>query len=175
MTLSTVLAAAAITAPMTASAGVGITMELPASSAFESLWLGYYSYYYGPSAAAGLFPSFDVRLDDIVIQIHGIETIIGLSNNDVYVGGDVFAAVLQKPVVGDWHAFLGAGGTLDALLVSEFQETTVAFGPVMPVGVWIGEHGRVALYGTLGLVISNGAGGELGLGSETALRVSVWL
>lgn len=164
------LLTALLAAPSTALAGVGVTAQLPPNSAFESLWLGYYLR--NGSGIGSSYPSFDIRSDEFVVQIQALETLTALTNNDVYLGADAFMALTSAPIAGSWEAFLGFGGSADLLLVSEFSDTSVAFGPIMPVGLRIGDDARLALYVVLGLDVIGTD--EVTLAGSGALKASVW-
>jgi hypothetical protein len=127
----------------------------------------------GPPKLGYVLPSLDIRLDELVFQIHAMETIISIGDGGdaVVFGGNGWTSLTSGTLGGQWEAFAGVGGSADMLI--DDGDLALQFGPVAPIGVRFGETPRVGIYVQPGLYLAVG-GGVAELVGDADLLVSVW-
>lgn len=123
-------------------------------------------------------PSFDIRIDETVIQLHLLETIGAWALpvvDPLYVGINTFVTPWSAELIdeGSLAIFAGFGGSLDVLSAESVTQTR--FGVMAPIGVRLGKSHRLAVYTTPGLALNAGNGQDLELKvSEVDVLVSAW-
>jgi len=118
------------------------------------------------------YPSFDLRFDEIVIQIHALETITAIANDEVlYLGANGWIPLTSGTLGGQWEAFAGVGGSLDFAIDS--GDSYIQVGPVAPIGIRFGTVPRVAVYVQPGLYLVSDVG-IVEVGADASLLASVW-
>lgn len=127
----------------------------------------------GPPRLGYVLPSLDVRVDELVFQIHALETVVSIGNtsNDIYFGGNGWGTLAAGTLGGQWEVFGGVGGSAD--LYIDDGDVALQFGPVAPIGVRYGTSPRVGVYVQPGLYLAV-AGGVGELIADGDLLVSVW-
>jgi len=108
----------------------------------------------------------------VVVQIHALETVVALANDEVvYLGGNGWIPLTAGSLGGQWEAFGGVGGSLDVAI--DTGDAYIQVGPVAPVGIRFGAVPRVAVYVQPGLYVVSDEG-DLGVGADATLLASVW-
>jgi len=156
--------------PAVASAGVGVGTSAPLSTDFGALAALFDGDGVAPSGF--VLPSLDLRFDEFVLQIHALETVTALANDEVvYLGANGWIPVTNGTLGGQWEAFAGVGGSLD--LAIDSGDAFIQVGPVAPLGVRFGTTPRVALYVQPGLYVAS-VYGDLDVVADARLLGSVW-
>jgi len=157
-----------------AQAGVGLGASAPMSNGLDvAAFADLFDDNDGPPRLGYVLPSFDLRVDELVFQIHALETIISIGDGGdaVVFGGNGWTSLTSGTLGGEWEAFAGVGGSADLLIDS--GDLALQFGPVAPIGVRFGTVPRVAIYVQPGLYLAVGGGvGEVV--GDADLLVSVW-
>jgi hypothetical protein len=104
-----VVAALALASPAW-GAGIGTTIGVGSGAV---VGLGYSLNADYPSTSAGFFPSFDLRFDPLVIQIHALETLVGLSTDNIFLGANVYYILARPSFDGGWEGVVAPGGAID--------------------------------------------------------------
>jgi hypothetical protein len=164
--------AATLGMPTTASA-VGVGTSVPVSNGLGDLAALIDSFEGGGGVRLGYtLPSLDLRFDEFVVQIHALETVVTLANDEVlYLGANAWTPVTSGTLGGQWEAFAGVGGSLDFAI--DGGDALVQAGPVAPVGVRFGTVPRVAIYVQPGLYVAS-IYGDLDVVADAQLLTSVW-
>ncbi len=156
--------------PAVASAGVGVGTSAPVSTGIGDLA----ALIDGDAAPAVGFalPSLDLKFDEFVLQIHALEMVTALANDEViYLGANGWIPVTSGTLGGQWEAFAGVGGSLD--LAVDSGDALIQVGPVAPLGVRFGTTPRVGLYVQPGLYVAS-VYGDVDVVADAQLIASVW-
>ncbi|MBW1876982.1 MAG: hypothetical protein JRJ84_01335 [Deltaproteobacteria bacterium] len=104
-----VVAALALTTPAW-GAGIGTTVGVGTGAV---VGLGYSLNADYPSTSMGFFPSFDLRLDPLIIQVHALETLVSLSNDEIFLGANAYYILARPSFQGGWEGVVAPGGGVD--------------------------------------------------------------
>jgi len=161
-----------LAAPLSAHA-VGVGTTAPVSSGLGDL-LRFADALDGNSSyvVGHIYPSFDLRFDEIILQIHALETIANIDDDVVYLGGNVWTPLTAGSLGGSWEAFGGVGGSVD--LAIDSGDAFIQAGAIAPVGVRVGAVPRGAIYVQPGLYVAS-VFGDVELVADAQIMASIWL
>lgn len=158
--------------PGLAHAGVTLGTSAPVTTGID---LGAILNFDNPGLPMGYgygLPSLDLRIDEVVIQIHALETVSLLDDDVVYLGANAWTTVAAQPLgTSQWEVFGGIGGSLD--LAFDSGDGIIQVGPVAPIGVRYGAGPRFGLYVQPALYFQS-AYGDLEMMAGSDLIASFW-
>ena len=164
----TLTALALLAAPMTASAGVGFTAHLNQTYTTRG-------YYY----SAMNLPTVDITNQGLVIQIHALDLIEGLTYENLDLGVNVYKTFNNGPVNDNWKGVFQPGGSLDVSTNFDFDPLSMALLFEPRLGFQKAQDFGFGLYVVPGLGFGMGPDGSGDTGIELAvsggLQVAAWM
>lgn len=154
--------------PSVASAGVGFGTTMGVGPSQININLNGATV---PSLSAGGFlPTLDLHFDTFHLQIHALETIDLLFDEEILLGANGYVDMVQRPVSGSLDAVFAPGAGVDIL----GDPFTLALTGEAQIGVRSrGEAGiGVFVVPALGIGLNDGTSDLIAAGT---LQISVWL
>ena len=149
--------------PAAAHAGIGTTYSLGSEYSTRGL-------YFSPM----WLPTLDIVNEGMVIQLHALDLLSGLTNEAVVLGGNIHFTTLRKNINESIGGVVQPGGSLD--IVTDFD-----FDPLYLSALGLVRMGAQSQKGMgFGIYVVPGAGivladGDLELGVSGTLQVSAWM
>jgi hypothetical protein len=158
----------ALLAPAAAHAGVGLGTTMGLGPAQVNI--SFDGNTVPTLSAGGFLPTLDLYFDKLKVQIHALETVDQLFNEEILLGANAYITAAQRPVSGSLDAVFAPGGGVDIL----GDPFTLALTGEAQVGVQTrGEAGiGVFVVPALGIGITDGDSDLIAGGT---LQVSVWM
>ena len=117
----------------------------------------------------GFGPSLDLVFDPVVLQLHVLELVDAVADEEVYLGGNVYVTVHDAPVGGPFLGVVQPGASVDLF----GDPTIIAVAGECRLGAQAVEGAGLGIYvvPSLGIVAGDGEADLFGGG---ALQVSAW-
>ncbi|MCO4744467.1 MAG: hypothetical protein KC912_06760 [Proteobacteria bacterium] len=111
--MRTALLSLALLFPTVASAGVGFGTTMGMGS--SRITIDFNGNITPAMTAGGFLPTLDLHFDKFVLQVHLLETLDLLFNEDIFLGANGYIEILDSPVGGSWSAVVAPGAGIDIL------------------------------------------------------------
>jgi hypothetical protein len=157
------LAALALT-PVAASAGVGTTGALGTElSSTDNAWGGNW-------VRGAFWPTLDYRGDPVIVQIHVLEFLAALAQEDVFLGANIHLDLIEGAAMGQARGVIQPGVSVDIL----GDPFVLALGATGRFGFETGSNVNVGAYigPVLGLAFDDG---DVGLLTGGSVQFSFWV